>query len=293
MKDIKGSGVALITPFTKDNKINYEKVKELIEFQIENKTDFIVVCGTTGESSTLSLNEKKELIKFVIDKVNNRIPVIAGTGSNNTKNAIELSKYSKNVGADGLLIVTPYYNKGNDEGIYNHYKAIANEIYPLPIILYNVPSRTGVNLNNNLILRLAQIENIIGIKEACNSIEKISSLLFSIKRSNLDFKVFSGNDNLTLPILSLGGSGVISVCANIIPNEMYKICKYNDIELYCKYYELMNTLFVDTNPIMIKEAMNILKMDVGNTRLPLYSTTKENKLTLEYTLNNLKIKYAR
>lgn len=293
MKNINGSGVALITPFTEDNKINYEKLEELIEFQIENKTNFIVVCGTTGESSTLSLEEKKDLIKFVVDKVNNRIPVIAGTGSNNTMSSIELSKYSKDIGVDGLLVVTPYYNKGNNEGIYNHYKKIANEVYPLPIILYNVPSRTGVNLNNDLILRLAQIENIIGIKEAYNSIEKISSLLFHIKRSNLDFKVFSGNDNLTLPILNLGGSGVISVCANIIPNEMYKICRYNDLELYSKYYELMNTLFIDTNPIMIKEAMNILNMNVGNTRLPLYSTTKENIDKLSNILKELKIKYAR
>ncbi len=289
MLNLRGSGVALITPFTKDNEINYEKVSELIEFHIRNNTDFIVVCGTTGESATLSIDEKKELIRFVVEKVNGRLPVIAGTGSNNTSVCIELSKYAKEVKADGVLVVTPYYNKGNKEGIYNHYLKIASSIYPLPIILYNVPSRTGVNLSNEQILKLSSIENIIGIKEADTDIVKISNLLFDIKRLNLNFKVFSGNDNLTLPILNLGGSGVISVCANIIPNETHRICEEKNLELYSKYFNLMNLLFVDTNPIMIKEAMNILNMDVGKLRLPLFNTSDNNIEKIRTEIEKLNI----
>ena len=289
MLNLNGSGVALITPFNLDNTINYNKISQLIEYHIKNKTDFIVVCGTTGESATLSLKEKKELIRFVVEKVNKRIPVIAGTGSNNTSSAISLSTYAKSVGVDGLLVVTPYYNKGNEEGIYMHYEKIANAVSPLPILLYNVPSRTGLNLKSEAILSLAKIDNIIGIKEADTDIVKISSLLFELKQSNLDFKVFSGNDNLTLPILLLGGSGVISVCANIIPNQMHDICSNLDLELYSKYYNLMNALFIDVNPIMIKEAMNIMGMDVGTLRLPLYNTNKTNLSILKNELETLNL----
>ena len=289
MLNLKGSGVALITPFNDDNTINYNKVNELIEYHIENNTDFIVVCGTTGESATLSLEEKKKLIKFVVEKVNKRIPVIAGTGSNNTISTIELSKYCKEIGIDGLLIVTPYYNKGNEEGIFKHYENISSSVFPIPIILYNVPSRTGVNLSNSQILALAKIPNIIGIKEADTDISKVESLLFTLKRSNSNFKVFSGNDNLTLPILNLGGSGVISVCANIIPNEMHIICLNYDLNLFYKYYNLMNILFYDTNPIMIKAAMNLLNLNVGSTRLPLYSTTEINLKLLKEELISLNL----
>lgn len=289
MLNLNGSGVALITPFNLDNTINYNKISQLIEYHIKNKTDFIVVCGTTGESSTLSIKEKKELIRFVVEKVNKRIPVIAGTGSNNTSSAISLSTYAKSVGVDGLLVVTPYYNKGNEKGVYMHYKKIASAVSPLPILLYNVPSRTGLNLKNEAILSLAKIDNIIGIKEADTDIVKISSLLFELKQSNLDFKVFSGNDNLTLPILLLGGSGVISVCANIIPNQMHDICSNLDLELYSKYYNLMNALFIDVNPIMIKEAMNIMGMDVGTLRLPLYNTSKTNLSILKNELESLNL----
>ena len=289
MLNLNGSGVALITPFNLDNTINYNKISQLIEYHIKNKTDFIVVCGTTGESSTLSIKEKKELIRFVVEKVNKRIPVIAGTGSNNTSSAISLSTYAKSVGVDGLLVVTPYYNKGNEKGVYMHYKKIASAVSPLPILLYNVPSRTSLNLKNDTILSLAKIDNIIGIKEADTDIVKVSSLLFKLQRSNLDFKVFSGNDNLTLPILLLGGSGVISVCANVIPNQMHDICSNLDLELYSKYYNLMNALFIDVNPIMIKEAMNIMGMDVGTLRLPLYNTSKTNLSILKNELESLNL----
>lgn len=281
MLDLQGSGVALVTPFTKDNKINYEKVEELIEYHIANNTDFIVICGTTGESATLSEEEKKELMSFSIKKCKKRIPIICGTGSNNTQKTIGLSKYAANEGADGILVVTPYYNKANEKGLYMHYKKIADEIYPLPIILYNVPSRTGVDISLDNIKKLSKIGNIIAIKEANPSLEKIANIIYNTRGNN--FKVFSGNDNLTYPILSLGGAGVISVCANIIPDVMHNICTYSDnsLKLFFKYLPIMNELFTDVNPIMIKDAMNYLNYNVGDVRLPLYKTTevKHNNLT--------------
>lgn len=285
MKELSGSGVALVTPFDKNNKINYEKIDELIDYHITNNTDFIVTCGTTGESSSLSNTEKKELISYTVKKCNNRIPVIAGTGSNNTKIAINMSKYAKSIGADALLVVTPYYNKCNQEGLFVHYKKIADAVYPTPIILYNVPSRTGVDISVNTIVRLSQIENIIGIKEANPSLEKIARIIHETKKYS--FKVFSGNDNLTIPILSLGGSGVISVCANIIPNEMHRICKEKNVELFYNYLDLMDDLFIDVNPIMIKEAMNYLNFNVGNVRLPLYETDKLKQLKLQKTIDEV------
>ena len=270
MVNFTGSGVALITPFTKNNKINYDKIDELIEYHICNNTDFIVVCGTTGESSTLSNTEKKQLISYVCKKCKNKIPVVAGTGSNNTKIALNMSKYAKSQGADGVLVVTPYYNKCNQNGLFVHYKKIAEAIYPTPLILYNVPSRTGVDISVETIVKLSKIPNIVAIKEANPSLEKIAQVINKTK--NTDFNVLSGNDNLIIPILSLGGKGVISVCANIIPNEMHNICIKKDVDLFYKYLDLMDSLFLDVNPIMIKEAMNYLNFSVGKTRLPLYES---------------------
>ena len=286
MLNLYGSGVALVTPFTNDNNINYNKLEELIEYQIRNNTDFLVPCGTTGESSSLSNNEKKQVIKFVVEKTKNRIPVIAGTGSNNTKIAIEMSKYAKKIGADGVLVVTPYYNKSNQEGLYVHYKEISDAIYPLPLIIYNVPSRTGVDISVETIVKLARIENIIGIKEANPSLEKIANIINTTKEYN--FKVFSGNDNLLIPTLSVGGAGVISVCANIIPDKMHNICINNDKDLFFAYLDLMNVLFVDVNPIMVKEAMNYLGFDVGKVRLPLYKSSNVNNLKLYKVIEMLK-----
>ena len=285
MLNLSGSGVALITPFTNKNNINFEKLDELISFHLENNTDFIVPCGTTGEASTLSTLEKKKLIKFTVDKCKGKIPVIAGTGSNNTKQVIEMSKYAKSVGADGVLVVTPYYNKTNQEGLFVHYKKIADAISHLPLILYNVPSRTGIDISIDTIIRLSQIENIIGIKEANPSLEKIANIILKTDDS---FKVFSGNDNLLLPILSLGGAGVISVSANLIPKQMHDICVKNDKNLFFKYLELMDNLFLDVNPIMIKEAMNYLDFNVGKVRLPLYKTKKQNLDKLYTSIDKIK-----
>lgn len=286
----KGSGVALITPFDKYNKVNYEKLDELIKLHLNNSTDAIIVCGTTGESSTLSNEEKKDVIKYVVDKVNKKIPVIAGTGSNNTKIAIEMSKYAESVGVDGLLLVTPYYNKCTQEGLYLHYKEIANNT-SLPIILYNVPSRTGVNISVDTVVRLSNIGNIIGIKEASSNVSQISEI---IAKTNDDFYVYSGNDDQILPLLSLGAVGIISVLANIFPKDVHNLCYSffdNNLDdarkIQYKYLDLIKNLFVEVNPIPIKEAMNILEYDVGKCRLPLCDMKEENKEALKKSLLNI------
>lgn len=277
-----GSGVALITPFNDKNEINFEKLRELLEFHIANKTDAVIVTGTTGESSTMTDEEKLAVIKFSVETVNKRIPVIAGTGSNNTKHAVEMSIKAQELGADGLLVVTPYYNKGNENGIYNHYKLIAESVN-IPVILYNVPGRTGVNLSINLLKKLAQIKNIIAIKEASGNI----SYAAEIAREVPELDIYSGNDDMTVPLLSLGGKGVISVSANIIPETVHNMTyaffeRDNDTarELQLKYNDLVNALFIEVNPVPVKEAMNFLGYNVGECRLPLGEMSEENKNTL-------------
>ena len=283
----KGSGVAIITPFTKNNKINYTKFAELIEYQIKNQTDAIVVCGTTGEASTLSENEKKELINFTVEVVKKRIPVIAGTGGNNTSNVVTLSKYAQKVGADGLLIVTPYYNKCTQNGLYLHYKEISDNAN-IPIILYNVPSRTGVNIETETLVKFSNFPNIIGIKKASSNFSQIMDIFSRIDKK---FLVYSGNDDQILPILSLGGQGVISVLANIYPKETHDICYefFNgniDVsrQLQFKYLDLIKSLFKEVNPIPIKEALNYLGYDVGKCRLPLCDMSTKNK---DLLINNI------
>ena len=277
-----GSGVALITPFNEEREINFEKLRELLEFHINNKTDAVIVTGTTGESATMSDEEKLAVIKFSVDVVRGRIPVIAGTGSNNTEHAVWLSKEAEKLGVDGLLVVTPYYNKGNENGIYNHYKAIAESV-KIPIILYNVPGRTGVNLSIELIKILAEIENIVAIKEASGNISYVAE----IAREIPEIDIYSGNDDMTVPLLSLGGKGVISVSANIIPEIVHDMVmaflnKDNDKarELQLKYNDLVNALFIEINPVPIKEAMNFLGYNVGECRLPLGEMSEKNKETL-------------
>ena len=275
----KGSGVALVTPFNRDLSINYDETKRLINFHLENNTDALIICGTTGEGSTLTDNEFKEYVSFVVKEVNKKIPVIVGSGSNNTKKTIEKSKLAENLGADGLLVVTPYYNKCTQEGLYLHYKAINDEV-SIPIILYNVPTRTCVNIAPQTVLKLSRLKNICAIKEANPDLSRISKLISTLPQ---DFYVYSGNDDLTLPILSLGGKGVISVLANIYPKVMHDICYSffnNDIanssKLHYKYLEIMNNLFIEVNPMPIKEAMNILGYNVGTCRLPLCKMENEN-----------------
>lgn len=282
----KGAYTALITPF-KNGKVNYDKLGELIEFQISNEIDGIVICGTTGESSTLTDKEKKKVIKYTIETVNGRVPVIAGTGSNNTKHAIELSKYAERVGANGLLLVTPYYNKTTQQGLIEHYLAIANSV-TCPIILYNVPSRTGVNILPDTVVELAKHENIIGIKEASNNFSQILELVSKLPK---DFSVISGNDDTIVPLLSLGGKGVISVLSNIYPKDVHNMCKaYFELDikyakdLQLKHQEFIQLLFKEVNPMPVKDAMNILGFDVGLPRLPLTSVSEHTHELLKNKL---------
>lgn len=286
---LKGAITAIITPF-KNGKINYKKMEELIEFQIRNEIDGIVVCGTTGESATLSKQEKKKLIKFTVDKVNGRVPVIAGTGSNNTEDALLMSQYAETVGADYTLVVSPYYNKTTKKGIIAHYEYIADNT-SIPLIMYNVPSRTGLNIDADTTIALSEHPNIIGIKEASSDMAKVAKI---IAECSDDFLVFSGNDDIIVPMLSIGSSGVISVLSNILPKETHDMCKYymeGDIEkarlLQLNLSDLISKLFIEVNPIPIKEAMNILGFDVGNTRLPLVKMSKKNVDLLYLSLKDV------
>ena len=286
----KGSAVALVTPFTRENTVNYNKLEELVEFHIKNGTDAIVVCGTTGEASTLSDREHIATIKCVIDTVNKRIPVIAGTGGNDTEHSILLSKIAENFGVDGLLIINPYYNKGNKTGIKAHFTKIAQSV-DTPIIIYNVPSRTGVNLSPNLIAELSYSEqNIVGVKEASGDMTQVAEIARLV---NDDFDIYSGNDDSTLPLLSLGGVGVISVLANICPKESHDLVYSflsGDIELSRKLQldlkPLIDALFTEVNPVPVKTAMNLLGMDVGSLRLPLGHMEAKNIDILKKELKN-------
>lgn len=267
----KGAGTAIVTPFTED-KINFIEFEKLIEFQISEGIDAIIVCGTTGESSTMTTEEKKLAINFVIKTVNSRVPVIAGTGGNCTKSAIELSKYAEEAGADALLLVTPYYNKTTQNGLIEHYSIISNSVN-LPVILYNVPSRTGINIDPETCLELSKIDNIVAIKEASGNISQIVKIA-SICGNNLN--IYSGNDDQIIPILSIGGIGVISVLSNIQPkitHEMVQLYFNGNVkealDLQLKYLPLINSLFCEVNPIPVKYALNKMGFNVGIPRLPL------------------------
>lgn len=286
MSIFKGSGVAIITPFN-ENGIDYEKLRELLEWHIKESTDAIVICGTTGEATTMTEQEKKDAIKFTVDVVNKRIPVIAGTGGNNTKTSIEMSLYAENVGVDGLLVITPYYNKTNAEGLIMHFKAI-NDAVKTPIILYNVPSRTNMNIAPETLLKLTELNNIVAIKEASGDMSQVAKMK-ALCGDKID--IYSGNDDQIIPILSLGGIGVISVAANIIPKIVHDMCDlylngdcFKATKLQLDYLELMNNLFIETNPIPVKTAMNVIGMNVGELRLPLYKMNDKNKETLVNTL---------
>lgn len=286
MSIFKGSGVAIITPFN-ENGIDYEKLRELLEWHIKESTDAIVICGTTGEATTMTEQEKKDAIKFTVDVVNKRIPVIAGTGGNNTKTSIEMSLYAESVGVDGILVITPYYNKTNAEGLLMHFKAI-NDAVKTPIILYNVPSRTNMNITPETLLKLTEFNNVVAIKEASGDMSQVAKMK-ALCGDKID--IYSGNDDQIIPILSLGGIGVISVAANIIPKIVHDMCDlylngdcFKATKLQLEYLELMNNLFIETNPIPVKTAMNVMGMNVGELRLPLYKMNDKNKETLVNTL---------
>ena len=267
-----GSGVALITPMNNDGSVNYEKLKELVDWQIENKTDAIIACGTTGESATLTEKEKIKVIEEVVKTANSRIPIIAGTGSNNTKTTIEMSKEAKEKNVDGILVVTPYYNKASQQGLVKHYEAIANNV-DIPVIVYDVPSRTGCKIEIETFEKLKKHKNIVGVKAASGNISEIATLA-SVAEDYLT--IFSGNDDQITPIMSLGGVGVISVIANILPKETHDICTlYLDgqceksTKLQLNLLDLMHAMFIEVNPIPVKTAMNLMNKDVGPCRMPL------------------------
>ena len=279
----KGCGTAIATPFT-ENGVNFEEFGKLLEDQIANEVDAIIVCGTTGESATMSEEEKKEVIKFAIDKINKRTKVVIGTGSNNTTSAIKMSKYAEEAGADALLVVTPYYNKTTQKGLVAHYKAIAESV-SLPIIMYSVPSRTGVNITPETCLELSKIENIVAIKEASGNISQVAKIA-SLCRDNLD--IYSGNDDQVIPLLSLGGKGVISVLSNVMPKYTHEMVhKYldGDVKEACKMQldvlDLIDALFCEVNPIPVKYALNLMGYNFGKPRMPLIELSDSNKEKLE------------
>ena len=287
----KGCGTALATPFD-ENGINFKVFEEMIENQIKNNVDALIVCGTTGESATMTEKERKDAIKFVVDITKKRVPVIAGTGSNNTVQAIAMTKYAEEVGCDACLVVTPYYNKTTQAGLIAHYKAIA-ESTKLPIILYSVSSRTGVNILPETCLELSKISNIVAIKEASSNISQITKIK-QLCKDNLN--IYSGNDDQVIPILSVGGIGVISVLSNVAPKFAHDMCmKFFDanlkeaLDMQLKALDLISALFREVNPIPVKHALKLAGFDFGIPRLPLVELTEKNKEVLEKAMKEMNL----
>jgi 4-hydroxy-tetrahydrodipicolinate synthase len=294
MSVFKGAGVALITPFTKNNEVDYDKLGELIEFHIAGGTDSIVICGTTGEASAMTHEEHLECVRYTVEKVAKRVPVIAGTGSNWTETAVYFSKEAESYGADALLVVTPYYNKATQKGLIAHFTTIANSV-SIPIILYNVPGRTGCNIQPQTVAALVKnVENIVGIKEASGNIAQVAEIM---QLTEGKIEMYSGCDEMVVPILSLGGIGVISVLSNIMPKETHDmVMKFleGDVvgsrELQLKLMPLINTLFCEVNPIPVKKAANLMGFEVGNLRLPLTELEPANAERLLKEMNAVGIK---
>lgn len=297
MAIFKGAGVAIITPMHEDGSVNYDKLEEILEYQIANSTDAIIICGTTGESSTMTHGEHLKTIKFTIDKVAKRVPVIAGTGSNCTETAIMLSKEAASYGADALLIVTPYYNKATQKGLIAHYTAIAEAVPETPIIMYNVPSRTGCNLQPATVAALVKnVKNIVGIKAASGDLSQIAK---TVSLAGEKLELYSGNDDQVLPVLSLGGLGVISVLSNVAPKQTHDmVMKFleGDIKeaakLQIEAIPLVNALFCEVNPIPVKTAMNMMGMEVGPLRMPLCEMEESNKEILKKAMVDYGLKLA-
>ena len=289
-----GSGVAIITPFTKDG-VDYDKLGELIEYHIAHKTDCIVICGTTGEASTRPDPEHKAAVEYTAKKAAGRIPVIAGAGSNDTPHAIELCKFCESVGVDGLLLVTPYYNKTSQKGLYLHYKAIAESV-KTPIILYNVPGRTKLSISIETLQKLAKIDNIVGIKEASGDIAYLSHVAAKVP----ELSIYSGNDDMIVPAMSVGGLGVISVAANIIPEDVHDLCEAylngdvkKAMKMQLNMMDLCDKLFIEVNPIPIKNAMNMLGMNVGDLRMPLCDLEEANAQKVRQALKDYGLKVVK
>ena len=286
-----GAGVSIVTPFA-NGKVNYEELGRLIDFQIEHSTDAIIICGTTGEASTMPDREHLDVIEYAVKKANKRVPVIAGAGSNDTAHGLELSRESQKLGADGLLIVTPYYNKANTNGLIQHFNAYADAV-DIPIILYNVPSRTGVNITTEVLKEVSKADNIVGIKEASGNISHVADIAY--RCPNID--IYSGNDDMIVPILSLGGKGVISVLSNVMPKETHDICQLffdgkikESASLQIKLMDLIQKLFIEVNPVPVKTALNLMGFAAGDLRLPLGKMDERNLDKLRTAMINCGIK---
>lgn len=281
MAIFEGAGVALITPFKENGEVNFEKLEELVEEQIAGGTDAIIACGTTGESSTMTHEEDDEVIRFICKKVNHRIPVIAGTGSNCTREAVSKSIAAEKAGADGLLVVTPYYNKATQKGLIQHFTTIANAV-SIPVILYHIPGRTGVTMKPETIVTLCrEVPNIVGVKEASGDFSAIAEIMHL---SGGEIDVYSGNDDQIVPLLAMGGKGVISVLSNVAPRQTHEICASffrGDVEtsrrMQLEALSLINALFCEVNPIPVKAAMNLMGKEVGPMRLPLTTMEEQNQ----------------
>lgn len=292
MAIFEGAGVALVTPFLADGAVNFEKLEQYIDFQIENGTDAIVVCGTTGEASTMTDEEHLECIKVAVDRTAHRIPVIAGTGSNDTRHGINLTKRAKALGVDATLQVTPYYNKATQKGLIEHFTAIGREV-DLPMILYSVPSRTGVTIQPKTVAELAKYDFIQGIKEATGNISNVAEIA---ALCGPDFPIYSGNDDQVLPILSLGGKGVISVLSNVAPQQTHDMVKLyleghreEALRLQLDFLPLIKALFCEVNPIPAKAALNLMGMEAGPCRLPLTNLEEDHTALLKQALIDAKL----
>ena len=296
MSIFTGVGVAIVTPFNEDESINYDKLDQLIDYHCNNGTDSIIICGTTGESATMSEKEHMECVKFAIERTKGRLPIIAGTGSNCTRTAIDMSKEAASYGADGLLVVTPYYNKATQEGLVGHYTAVAKEA-KAPIIMYSVASRTGCNIEPATAARLIkEVDNIVGIKEASGNISQVAKIMH-LTDGKAD--LYSGNDDQIVPILSLGGKGVISVLSNVAPRETHDICASffaGDIAgsraLQLKALPLIEALFCEVNPIPVKKAVNLMGMEVGGLRMPLTELSEAHTVQLKKAMQEFGIQLA-
>ena len=289
MSIFTGAGVALVTPMNADGSVNFEKMKELIEFQIANDTDALIICGTTGEATTISDEDQVECVRFAKEVAAGRVPVIAGAGSNDTAHCIELAVACEKAGADGVLLVTPYYNKATQKGLILHYTAIAEAIN-IPIILYNVPGRTGCNLAPKTVAELAKVKNIVAVKEASGNLSQVAEIAALV---GPDFDIYSGNDDQILPVLSLGGKGVISVLSNVAPKQTHDmVAKFfegdiqGSIKLQLDAIELIGALFCEVNPIPVKTALNLMGYEVGACKLPLCDMEPKNLETLKTAMKN-------
>ena len=292
---LEGTIVAMVTPFNDKDEVNETGIRENINYLIDRGVDGVLAAGTTGESATITHDEQRKMIDIMVDEVNGRVKCIAGAGSNSSKEALGLVKYAESAGADAALVITPYYNKPQPHGLYMHYRMLA-ESTNIPLIVYNVPSRTGTDIDVDTIAKVAELDNIIAIKEANPDLDKVSQIMKKLESVDSDFCVISGNDNLTLPMISLGAKGVISVLANVDPARMSKLVQYalngnytEAMRIHYELYDLMKVLFIESNPVPTKEALNLMNRPAGHVRMPLGSLKEENKNKLQKVLQDLKL----